>query len=421
MNFSQTEQRLFDAIEAMDIVDAHEHLPAESVRTGKPADLFTLFSHYTRLDLFQAGMTHQAYDGLFDRDRPLAERWQDFDPFWRRIRWTCFARPVRIAAKHFYGCDDINDRTYRDLSDAIARANTPGIYERVLRDACGIRVCLTNAYDTSVTSDLLLPVLWPPLMFDVKTWEDLAHPVFDRDTAVASMDDYLDAARRYVTRAKAGGAVAFKMLAWPVAAPDRRKANECFRRLKSGAVKGLEGLGPRGSNPLRDYLADQFIRCAGANDMPIAVHTGFLSILNHHWPMDVAPLIMRHPDVRFDVYHLGYPRVREALVLAKCQPNVWVNFCGTYLLSPRFAQAALEEAIDLLPDSKIIAFGGDYGAPHGVPVENVFGHLTMAREAIVRVLARRIAEGQMTHDEAADLARRWFFDNPKALYRLDLG
>jgi len=420
MNFSETEQRLFDAIEAMDIVDAHEHLPAEAVRLEKPADLFTLFSHYTRLDLFQAGMSQEAYRSLFDRDVPLDVRWKTFAPFWRRIRWTCFARPARIAAKKFYGCDDINARTYRDLSDAIARANTPGIYGRVLRDACHIRVCLTNAYDTDVTSDLLIPVLWPPLMNDVKTWDDLRHPVFDPQAAVASLDDYLEAARRYVGRAKAGGAVAFKMLAWPVGAPDRRQADECFRRLKSGAVKTLEGLGPRGSNPLRDYLADEFIRFAGANDMVIAVHTGFLGTMRHHHAMDVAPLIMRHPAVRFDVYHLGYPRVREALVLAKCQPNVWVNFCGTYLLSPRFAQAALEEAIDLLPDSKIIAFGGDYGGPQGVPVEKVFGHLTMAREAVVRVLARRIAEGQMDHAEAADMARRWFFDNPKELYRLDL-
>ncbi len=407
-------------MEGIEIIDAHEHLPDEKVRLEKPADVFTLFSHYTRLDLVRAGMSQQDYEGLFDRGTPLEVRWKRFAPFWERIRWTCFSRPALIAAEKFYGFDDINDTTYQGISAAIQQANTPGIYQRVLRQACNIRTCLTNAYATDVRCDLLIPVLWPPLMYDVKTWEDLCCPVFDRQARVSSLEDYLEASRRYVLRVKAEGAVGFKMLARAVGIPDGQQAEACFARLKSGAAKALEDGGGSGTNPLRDYLTDEFIRFAGLNEMVIAVHTGFLSTLRHHHPMDVAPLIMRHPDVRFDVYHVGYPRVREALTLGKCQPNVWMNFCGTYLLSQRFAQAALDEAVDLLPASKIIAFGGDYGSPYGVPVEKVYGHLVMARQAIAAVLARRIQEGQMTQAQAVDLARQWFWDNPKELYRLNL-
>jgi len=420
MSPSKLQQSLFEAMEKMQIVDAHEHLPDEKVRLGGPADVFTLFSHYTRLDLFQAGMSEPDYRSLFDRGTPLEVRWKRFAPFWERIRWTCFSRPALIAAEKFYGFNDINEKTYQGISAAMQEANTPGIYERVLRKACNIRACLTNAYATDVKSDLLIPVLWPPLMYDVKTWEDLCHPVFDPQARISSLDDYLAASERYLLKAKAEGAVAFKMKSLPHGIPDRRKAQESFGQLKSGAVEALEGPAGSGTNPLRDYLTDEFIKLAGLNEMVIAVHTGFLSTLQHHHAMDVAPLIMRHPDVRFDVYHVGYPRVREALTLAKCQPNVWTNFCGTYLLSQRFAQAALDEAIDLLPASKIIAFGADYGSPYGVPVEKVYGHLTMAREAIARVLAKRIEEGRMTQAQAVDLARQWFWDNPKELYRLNL-
>jgi len=417
---SKLQQALFEAMEKMQIVDAHEHLPDERVRLERPADVFTLFCHYSRLDLFQAGMSEQDFRSLLDPGTPLEVRWKKFAPFWERIRWTCFSRPALIAAERFYGFSDINEKTYQGISAAIQQANTPGIYERVLRKACNIRTCLTNAYTTDVKSELLIPVLWPPLMYDVRTWEDLCHPVFDRQADISSLDDYLEASRRYLLKVKAEGAVAFKMLSFPHGMPDRQKAQECFARLKSGAVKALESLGGSGTNPLRDYLVDEFIKFAGLNDMVIAVHTGFLSTLRHHRPMAVAPLVMRHPDVRFDVYHVGYPRAREGLTLAKCQPNVWVNFCGTYLLSQRFAQAALDEAIDLVPSSKIIAFGGDYGAVHGIPVEKVYGHLVMAREAIARVLAKRIEEGQMTQTQAVDLARQWFWDNPKELYRLNL-
>jgi hypothetical protein len=77
---------------------------------------------------------------------------------------------------------------------------------------------------------------------------------------------------------------------------------------------------------------------------------------------------------------------------------------------------ALDEAIDLVPMSKIIGFGGDYN----VPVEKVFGHITMARENIARVLAARIERGQMSEDQAIGLAKKWLWDNPKDLYRLDV-
>jgi hypothetical protein len=66
--------------------------------------------------------------------------------------------------------------------------------------------------------------------------------------------------------------------------------------------------------------------------------------------------------------------------------------------------------------NKIIAFGADYG----VPVEKVYGHLVMAREDIARVLARRIADGQMTDLQAIELAHKWFWDNPNELYGLGL-
>jgi len=73
-----------------------------------------------------------------------------------------------------------------------------------------------------------------------------------------------------------------------------------------------------------------------------------------------------------------------------------------------------------MPASKIIAFGRDYGTIYGIPVEKVYGHLVMARQAIAGVLARRMEEGQMTQTQAVDLTKRWFRDNPKELYRLNL-
>jgi len=127
-------------------------------------------------------------------------------------------------------------------------------------------------------------------------------------------------------------------------------------------------------------------------------------------------IIQRFPKVKFDVYHLGYPWVRESLMLGKGFTNVWINFCWTHIISQRCALDGLDEAIDLLSANKIIGFGGDYRWP----IEKVYGHLVMARENIVRVLAKRIERKEMTHTEALDMAHRLLFDNPNELYKLNL-
>ena len=101
-------------------------------------------------------------------------------------------------------------------------------------------------------------------------------------------------------------------------------------------------------------------------------------------------------------------------LLGKGFSKVWLNLCWLHIISERCAALALDEAIDLLPANKLIAFGGDYRTP----VEKVYGHLVMSRGNIARVLARRVDEGRMSQDEALGLARRWLWDNPRELYRL---
>ena len=76
-------------------------------------------------------------------------------------------------------------------------------------------------------------------------------------------------------------------------------------------------------------------------------------------------------------------------------------------------QSALDEWLDLVPHSKLLAFGGDYSE-----VIKVWGHLVMAREDWAVVLARRVRRGLLTEGEALEIARRAFYDNPKELYAL---
>jgi len=405
METTTLESSLIEAMEKFEIIDAHEHLPPEQSRTETPVDVFTLFSHYTRGDLAVAGMSEAQYESLFNQDMPLERRWETFRPYWEQIRWGSYAKAALLAAKKFYGFGDINEDTYRPLSEAMREANTPGIYERVLGNACNIKTALTQCGMTDLGSPLLTPVM--PMVYEMETWEDVSRPSFAPEATVRSLDDYVDALRSYIVRVQAEGAVGLKMKSNPYGEPNREEALGAFDRLSKGASL------PE-ANPLRDYVVDQAIAFATERDMVIAVHTGYWGDFRELDPLHMIPLLQRHPETRFDIYHLGYPWVRESLMLGKGFPNVWLNFCWTHIISQHFAADALDEAVDLVPMNKIIAFGGDYG----VPVEKIYGHLAMAREDIAAVLARRIRAGQMTEEQALELARKWFWDNPKELYKL---
>lgn len=409
MSVDRLEADFITALEAFEIIDCHEHLGPEAHRIATPVDVFTLFSHYTRGDLLVAGMTEAEYQSLFNQDIPLDRRWKLFAPYWERIRLTSYSRAALLAAKRFYGVEDINEQTYGPLSEAMRHANTPGLYDRVLGEACRIRTALTQCGSTQLGgTPLLTPVM--PMVYGLERWDDLPHPPFEPNAVVRTLDDYLDAMRRYVLRVKSEGAVGLKMMSNPYEAPSREQALSAFRRLSDGVDTCLPV-----PNPLRDYVVDQTIAFAAQQDMVIAVHTGYWGDFRTLDPLHMIPILQRHPAARFDIYHLGYPWVREALMLGKGFPNVWLNLCWTHIISQRFAMAGLDEAIDLIPSNKMLAFGGDYG----LPVEKVYGHLTMAREDIARVLAQRIREGQMSERQALDLARKWFWDNPKELYRID--
>jgi predicted TIM-barrel fold metal-dependent hydrolase len=406
MTTTEIKQSLIRALESMEIVDAHEHLGPEKARLAASVDVFTLFAHYTRGDLRVAGMSEEGYQSLFNQNIPLERRWAIFAPYWEQIRWGSYARAALLAAKRFYGFDDINAQTYQPLSEAMRAANTPGIYDRVLRQACNIRVSLTQCRLTQLDSPLLVSVM--PISFEMESWEAISRPWMEPEATVRTLDDYVDVIRRYIKRVKGEGAVGLKLMSNPYQAPSRKEALAAFERARDHNEKLAQ------PNPLRDYVVDEAVRYATQLDMVIAVHTGYWGDFRLLDPLHMIPILQRHPNTRFDMYHLGYPWVRESLMLGKGFPNVWLNFCWTHIISQRFATEALDEAIDLVPMNKLLAFGGDYN----LPVEKVYGHLVMAREDIATVLAGRIASGQMSESQALELAKKWLWDNPKELYRL---
>jgi predicted TIM-barrel fold metal-dependent hydrolase len=196
------------------------------------------------------------------------------------------------------------------------------------------------------------------------------------------------------------------------------QANTTFEKIMRNEKKKLPELNPLYTelNPLYIYLVEEMLDMAADLGLVVAVHTGMWGDFRTLDPQHMIPIIERHPKTKFDIYHLGIPYVRETAIIGKNFPNVWLNLCWCHIISPNITRQALNELIDLVPINKIIAFGGDYV----IPVEKVYGHLVMARENIAKVLGLRIKEGLLTENEAVDIAKKWFYNNPKELYNLNI-
>ncbi len=413
MNYTKTEERLIEAMDNMMIVDAHEHLPPEHVRTSSKVDVLTLFSHYTRTDLITSGMSPDNYNMVIDSEKPLDERWNMFKPYFEHIRYASYTRPALIAVKVFYGFDDINDNNYREISERMQAENTPGIYHRIMRDKCKIRVALTQAGRTDYDDDLLIPLMPIDVYGSVRNADDVKKKASDLGMEVKTLDDYLVLVKKGIEKWKSEGAVGIKMISRPNIIPSRKTAEEIFNKIMNGENPGVI-LGE--TDHLTDYLWNYIMDVVAELDMVMAVHAGMWGDFRYLDSKHNIPIFPRHPNTRFDLYHLGMPYVRDTIVIGKNHPNVWLNLCWCHIISQQMTISGLDECIDLVPINKIIGFGGDYR----VPVEKIYGHLLMAREDIAVVLGRRVDRGQMGIDEAIAIAKKWLWDNPKKLYKLNI-
>ena len=429
----QIKRELLCQIEKLPVIDGHEHMAPERFRLEQEVDVFTLFTGYTRGDLRVAGMTGPQYAALFDRSVAPACRWELFEPYWQRIRHSGYSQAILLAVRKLFGVEDLNAGTAEAVSRAMAEHNRPGLYDRVF-DACGIRAALTQWGSTETGNPRLIPLMPMPFFSEYGCrWASLAQPLIDNGAfrpvveaadsrmvwpafpegaVINTLDDYLGQVHNYLRRVKSGGAVGVKLAAKASQAPNRAEALALFGRLRDGADQTLPD-----SNALKDYVTDLAVGWATELGLPIAVHAGYWGDFRQLNPTHIIPLLQRHPKARFDLYHLGYPYVREALMLGKTFANVWLNLCWVHVISPLCAFEALDEALDLVPVNKITGFGGDYA----LPVEKIAGHLELARRNIAGALAGRLEDCRMTEAQAMDVARLWLFDNPKELYRLEVG
>ncbi len=412
--YEEARNDLIAHMSGLTIIDCHEHLVPEYRRLERQVDVLTLFSLYAFVDTMSAGMpTEGLANGIggnffLDTNMPLEERWKLAWPWLQQIRFGTYYRPSALALRDLYDVTELGEDNYQEISARMQAANTKGLYHRILRDKCNIRTAIVQngMVEGQDPADLFTP------LFSNTASYDFCHTMFlsaleeEVGKPLATLDEYLEAFETHLLKARSAGAVGFKIGALVFPQADMDAARLAYLEVKAGKPAA-----PVLAGTVRDWV----LRKAGEWDWPIAIHTGVWNDFRLMQPENVIDLAMRHPGTRMEVYHLGMPYAREAVFLAKSFANVHLNLCWCYAVSQEITRRTINELLDTVPVNKVFGFGADYIWA----VENVYGHLVMARETIAEALAERIASGKLDLDGAKFISEAWLHDNPAKFYGLE--
>ncbi len=414
-------ERITAGVKAIPLIDTHEHLPPEAARLKQEQSLFTLL-HYVVSDMWADGMDRSAAARILeDASVPLDQKWRTIAPYWANVRTTAYGRNLLRAVRDLYGVDDISESTYLDLSRKIKEANRPGWYETVLRKKAniGLSICDIGSAGSALDKGMFRAVLQMDHFLVFPEAARIVEPA--QGVVIESLADWENALQKTVLQAKEAGFVAIKspiayQRSLDFAEVSRADAEALFDRLKER--KGKTGRPDWSQNkPLHDYMFGKIAENCARYDLPLQIHTGFFYDTGRNVtqanPSLLIPFIIRHKDTRFVLMHGGYPFGGELLAMAKNLPNVTLDMCWTYVISPAFAARFLNEAIETVPADKVLGFGGDYLVPEGA-----YAHAMLCREVVSKVLADKVQAGYFSEAEALNYARGLLHDNALRVFRL---
>jgi predicted TIM-barrel fold metal-dependent hydrolase len=424
---------LREYIDALTIIDTHEHLPNEDEWAAQTCDVLGEYlSHYFSCDLVSAGLSEKTVrQTIVKTAAPLTERWRLVEPFWNAARNTGYARALDIAARDLYGLPGITRDTIEELNAEFlkrrhAAASGKSYYRTILKEKSRIAVSLLNKVIGNLECcdrDYFCEV------YALNDLIDLRDPVqFEKlsdktGIRIHSLEDYAAAIDASIEKALARGAVALKA-AFAYNRPIRFEkvvAAEAEEELGSilASPSFSDDIGSRMSVPpaLEDYMMHHVLQFADRRGLVVQVHTGLQegngNVLANSNPELLTNLFLEYGNVTFDIFHISYPFEHALAAIAKNFRNVTIDFCWAHIISPEASVRALAEYLDSVPANKICAFGGDYLFPDGV-----YAHQKMARRNVAKTLSAKVEGGVFDMDRARQIAKWLFYDNPKRIFNL---
>jgi len=349
---------------------------------------------------------------------------------WRASRFTGYCKATELACRDLLGLQ-YTEENATAIGEAIAKliGDEPrASYCKVLREKANVRWLIKDSINLpEQTADDLYPAEFVRFnyrddgLLAIRSRADILEREKRWKRSIHSVGDLVDGLNESISACLATGKVTSFKIGLPYqrslafGEPTLHEAERAFSRLMNVSpgttIDGGPGPGVRSISrisaeelrPLQDYLVHQYVRRAEAEGVGVQVHTGYLAgnsgVLNNIRTMEMVPFIIRYPRVRFDLFHAGWPYTEEHAIIGKEFPNVWLNLCWAWTMNPVTIERALDSWLACVPHTKIFAYGGDTGNPICE-----YGYAQQARTGIARVLEKWVERGDMTLEDAKEVA-----------------
>ncbi len=415
------------AVDAIPLVNTHEHIIPEHERVALDVDFFSLAGHYAINDLISAGLSGDELRVVRDESAPAQRRWQAFEPYWNRARFTGYGQALRIAIRDIYGVENISGDTLATINERIRAKNQPGLYEDILIRRSNIDYSVLDDYWNAAPSAPNPKFFVYARKFDrfvsPQSLDNIGALEQLTDVSITNLGGLKRAMERSFEQSLEAGMVNVKStLAYNreihYAEVSEFEAEQDIQQLLNNRRSIPSGFRNRIERPYRrleDHLFHHLMQLAQEHKIPVQIHTGLHAgngnFIENSKPTHLTNLFFIYPTVQFDLFHLSYPYQGELSVLAKIFPNVHIDFCWAHIISGYLSRRALHEMLETVPANKLFGYGGDYRYP-----ELSYAHAKMARRNISRVLTEKVEEGFCSETEALELARMLLHDNPDHMF-----
>lgn len=425
-----TYRRIKAYIDSIPSIDMHEHLAqfdhlSGYVETseGRGMNLYGLLksSYVSRIDSVTPWKAGERFEDWWDRAR------HDFDD----VRATDFYRYMWLALRDLYGVDldHITDAHAADLNRRIfANYRNQDWLNHVIRKRANIELMVCDRfwkrfdfhadYPFELLTLNVTTLVWgfhpSEFVLDKGNFEIMS--VYDDPYLYArqhslpmnSLDDYLALLDYMFADAQKGDAVCLKttlayMRSIYFAKVPKEKVEKTFGRSRSELTQ-------EEVTAFEDFIMWRLCELSAKYDIPFQIHTGDARIQGSN-PLLLVDMIEANPRTKFELFHGGFPWVRETgLIGAKFPHHVWIDCVWLPTISYATARSAFSEWLEVMPSSRL-TWGGD-----DVSAEGIYGETELVRHCWAEVLAEKVDRQELGEDDARRIGKQIMRDNALELY-----
>lgn len=381
-----------DFLENIKIFDGHEHLQYPIERFTQKSDLFDIL-FYTQSVFVSAGL----------KDKLTIEKIYDY---YKKVQSTMYGKSLEIIAKDLYNLNLSKLEDFYALDEKIREKSDnlkvlENWYDEIFKKN---RIVFSLAVDNGkfYKHKIIKPIVYLDIFLNEKINE------------FNILADYLAYIKNFLNDCINNGMIAGKFATpyWHNIEIENFSFEEGEKSFELSQDK------EKAIGYIFHFILDFFQE----NKIPIQFHTGdleptFANLSNYklEWsnPKIFNKYATMYPNLKFILLHTGFPYHNETITLAKNHQNIYMDFSWIYLLSPTKSKEILSVAFDMIPNNKIIGFGGD--CEH---IECVHSHLSIAKKVVNEVLNEKVVNEWISKETAFFIAENIFWNNPLEIYNI---